>query len=284
MKIWMHGHITERGEAKLSVLDHGLLYGDGVFEGIRAWNGRVFRLDDHLQRLSYGARALHLSLPMTITEFKEVVQSTVDAHGGAETYIRLLVTRGSGPLGIDTSRCTEAQVVCIADELRIFPKERKLSGIDLCTASRRRPGPDVLDPRVKSLNYLNNVMARIEANRAGADSALMLNAQGMIAETDVANIFVVQDGILHTPPTTDGSLDGITRRTVREIAEHLGVETRVRSLTPIDLYAAEDAFLSGTGAGIVRIRSLDGQPVGRGEPTQLLADLMEHYRQAVLSG
>jgi len=284
MKIWMQGKIMDRDAAKLSVLDHGLLYGDGVFEGIRAWDGRVFRLPDHLRRLSYGARSLHLELPMTLDELADIVKATVTAHGGSELYIRLLVTRGIGPLGIDVAGCEGSQVICIVDELRIFPKERKLTGISLCTSSRRRPSSDMIDPRVKSLNYLNNVLARIEAKRAGADSALLLNARGMIAEADVANVFVIQDGVLYTPPTTDGSLDGITRRTVIELAASQGIATQLRSLTPLDLYMADDAFLTGTGAGIVRIHQLDQEPVGGREPTALLVDLVERYAKAAMLG
>lgn len=281
MKVWMDGRVMDGADAKVSVLDHGLLYGDGVFEGIRAWNGHVFRLGDHLSRLQYGAKALHLPLPVGTAELHDIVQQTVDAHDNPETYVRLVVTRGVGPLGIDTAHCGQAQVFCIADTLKIFSRDKQVAGITLSTASRRRPDPDAVDPRVKSLNYLNNVLARVEARRAGADAALMLNRAGHIAEVDVANLFVWHDGVLVTPPTTDGSLDGMTRKTVLELAQGLGIRTSIASLSRIDVLMADDAFLTGTGAGIVRVAGLDGETVGKGEPSGTTLQLMQAYRDRV---
>ena len=277
MKVFINDAIVDGEGAMISVQDHGLLYGDGVFEGIRAWSGRVFRLQDHLARLAYGASSLHLTLPYSLEEIASIVQRTVDASGVDEAYIRLVVTRGVGLLGIDIDTCAEPQLFCMVDELKIFPKEKQLAGISLQTSPFRRPGSDMLDPRVKSLNYQNQVQARIAARRSGADEALLLNAAGNIAEASVANIFVVQQGVLCTPPTVDGSLDGMTRRTILELAAAAGIPTAVRSLSRVDLFMAEDAFLTGTGAGLVRISSLDGVQVGKGEPGAITCALLDAY-------
>lgn len=277
MKVCIDGEIMDAAQGRVSVLDHGLLYGDGVFEGIRAWDGRVFRVDDHLQRLQYGARALHLRLPESVEALRDVVQRTVDAAALSEAYIRLIITRGVGPLGVDVDGCSEPKVICIVDELKIFPRSKRLAGISLHTSALRRPGADVVDPRVKSLNYLNNVMSRMEAKRGGADEALLLNHSGHIAEASVANLFVLQGGVLRTPPTSDGALDGMTRRTVIEVAHALGVPVEERSLTRMDVFRAEDTFLTGTGAGMVRVSRLDGAEVGLGKPSDITVKLLEGY-------
>lgn len=277
MKVFMNGGLVEADQARISVLDHGLLYGDGIFEGIRAWDGRVFRLDEHLKRLTYGAKALHLPLPMGVSGLRDIVQQTVDAAAIPEAYIRLVVTRGQGALGIDIDSCAESNVFCIVDNLKIFPKEKQLAGISMRTSSYRRPGSDVLDPRIKSLNYLNVVLARVEAKRSGVDEALLLNAAGNIAEASVANLFVVQEGVLKTPPTVDGALDGMTRRTMMELAVELGIEVRECSLSRMDLFRADDTFLTGTGAGLVRVASLDGESIGTGEPDSVTLRLLDGY-------
>ncbi|HSH75029.1 MAG TPA: aminotransferase class IV, partial [Longimicrobiales bacterium] len=214
MKVFIGGEIVDRAEARISVVDHGLLYGDGVFEGMRAHGGVVFAPDRHLARLSRGARALHLELPGGVAGIRDVIERTLEADGGGDRYIRLVVTRGDGPLGLDPYRCERPRVVCIVDTIALFSDEKRRAGLSLVTSSFRRPPPDVLDPRIKSLNYLNNVQAKGEAVRQGADDALMLNVRGHVAETSVANIFLVRDGVLMTPPVTDGCLEGITRGTV----------------------------------------------------------------------
>lgn len=277
MKVFIDDAIVDGGQAMISVRDHGLLYGDGVFEGMRAWGGRVFRLGDHLARLAYGAKSLHLPLPYSIEEISSIVQRTVDAAGIEEAYIRLVVTRGVGLLGVDIDTCTAPKLFCMVDELKIFSKEKQLSGIALQTSPFRRPSSDMLDPRVKSLNYQNQVQARIAARRAGADEALLLNAAGHIAEASVANVFVVQDGILRTPPTVDGALDGMTRRTILELARTAGIPTEVASLSRTDLFMAQDAFLTGSGAGMVRVASLDGAKIGTGEPSAITCSLLDGY-------
>jgi branched-chain amino acid aminotransferase len=239
MKVWIEGSIVDGKDARLSVTDHGFLYGDGVFEGMRAYNGRMFRLEDHLRRLQVSARALALEIPGGIDHVRDVVLQTVAATGSLEAYIRLLVTRGEGPLGVDPTTCAAPQLICIVDTVDLFPPERAARGVDVVTASLRRPGADVLDPRVKSLNYLNNVLSKGEARRRGADDALLLNQQGAVAECTGANIFAVREGIVTTPPTTDGALDGITRRTILELCEKLGIEAHERTMGRIDFFAAD---------------------------------------------
>ena len=226
MKIWFEGEIVGEGEARLPVTDHGLLYGDGVFEGIRVFSGKVFRLDDHLARLANGAKALDLTLPFPLARIREIVLETVRAHGQREAYVRLVVTRGEGALGVDPTSCSAPRLFCIAADVHIYPEEKLASGIGLITSSLRRPPADVLDPRVKSLNYLNNVLAKGEARRQGADEALLLNIAGFVAEAAVANVFAYGGGELATPPVSDGALEGMTRRTVLELAGTLGIAER----------------------------------------------------------
>lgn len=262
MKVWIDGSIVEGKDARLSVTDHGFLYGDGVFEGMRAYNGRLFRLDDHLRRLEVSARTLALEIPGGIAHVRDVVLQTVAATGCPDAYIRLLVTRGEGPLGVDPSTCSNPQLICIVDTVDLFPPERAARGVDLVTAAMRRPSSDVLDPRVKSLNYLNNVLCKGEARRRGADDALLLNQQGNVAECTGANVFTVLDGAVSTPPTTDGALDGITRRSILELCTKLEIPAREKTLGRIDFFAADEAFLSGSGARVVPVRSLDSQPIG----------------------
>ncbi len=262
MKIWIDGAIVDAAEARISVLDHGLLYGDGLFEGIRISGGRVFRLGDHLRRFATGARAIGLVLPLEIHEIEKIVLDTARAFGRPDAYVRLVVTRGVGALGIDPTGCTEPRLFCIVAALSLYPEEKQTRGVDLVTVSLRRPAADALDPQIKSLNYMNNVLAKREARIRGADEALLLNDRGLVAEAAAANVFVVRDDVLSTPPTSDGALPGITRRSVIEIASELGITTNERSLGRMDLFGADEAFLTGSGARIVRIASLDGQPIG----------------------
>ena len=223
MKVWIDGEIVEGDEARIPVTDHGLLYGDGIFEGIRVYRNRVFRLDAHMKRFEAGARGIALELPGGIDAVRAIVLATVRAFGADEAYVRLIATRGEGSLSVDPTTCPQPRLICMVDHVRIYPLDKLSSGLDLVTSSLRRPSPDVLDPRIKSLNYLNNVLAKLEARQRGADEALMLNAQGMIAETSVANVFVVRDGVLLTPPATDGALEGVTRATVMELATTSGI-------------------------------------------------------------
>ncbi len=279
MKVWIDGRVVEGHQARVPVLDHGFLYGDGVFEGIRIRERRIYRLDDHLRRLSTGARAIGLELPGGLEAVRQALLASLRAFDRDDAYARLIVTRGEGALGVDPTTCPRGRIVCIVDALRIFPPEKLASGIDLVTSSLRRPAADALDPRVKSLNYLNNALAKLEARQRGADEALLLGAAGCVAEASVANVFAVGDGVLTTPPPTDGALAGLTRAGVLELAAELGIPTRERSLGRLDLFAADEVFLTGSGAGLVPVRSLDGRSLGTapGPTFKRLADAFPAY-------
>jgi len=269
MKVYFDGKIGDGADARVSVRDHGLLYGDGIFEGLRAFDHRPFRLDRHLARMDAGARALHLKIPGGIAALRTIVEQTFAAHEGGDAYGRLVITRGEGPLGVDPTTCPEPRVFCIVDRITLFPEEKRRAGLSMITSSIRRPQSDVVDPRIKSLNYLNNAMAKGEARRQGADEALVLNSSG--------NVFIVQGGELITPPTTDGCLDGITRMTVLELAKGMGIPARIATLSRIDLYRADEVFITGTGAGLVRIAMLDGERVGGESSGPVLERLYKAY-------
>ena len=280
-RVWLGGQVMEASAARIPVTDHGLLYGDGVFEGIRIYEGGLFRLDRHLARLEVGLKALALEPAGGIPALREVVLTTARAYGEREAYARLVVTRGEGALGVDPSSCGAPRVFCLVDRVTIYPEEKLREGIALVSSSWRRPGPDVLDPRVKSLNYLNNALAKLEARRAGADEALLLNGAGAVAEASVANVLAVLDGALVTPPASDGALEGITRATLLELAGDLGIAAGPRTLGRFDLLAASEVFLSGSGAGLVPVASLDGRPIGRGVPGPVYTRLREAFRAAL---
>lgn len=260
---WMDGKIGPASEARIPVLDHGFLFGDGVFEGIRVTPRGIFRFPDHMKRLETAARAIGLVVPGGFERVADAARETTRAWGPRAGYLRLVVTRGVGALGIDPATCPMPAIVCIATGAAAPAREKAERGLDLITSSLRRPPADVLDPRVKSLNYLNNVLAKREANLRGADDALVLNARGLVAEATATNVFALAGRTLDTPPTTDGALEGLTRRTVLEVAGELGLEVRERSLGRFDLYAADAVFLTGTRAGIVAVGSLDGSPISK---------------------
>ncbi len=262
MKIWQGDGLVSKDEARVSVFDHGLLYGDGVFEGIRIYAGRIFRFYDHLDRFATSAKAIGLALPGGIERVEKAVRETARAFGEPEGYIRLICTRGEGELGVDPSTCANPTLVCIATELRLFPAQTLERGLDMVTVSVRRPALDAVDPRVKSLNYLNNVLAKREARLRGAHEGLILNHAGHVAEASVANIFAAKGGVLTTPPATDGGLEGITRASVLEVAVQLGIDARERTLSRFDLLGADEVFLTGSGAGLVPVATLDGETVG----------------------
>jgi branched-chain amino acid aminotransferase len=257
--IWMNGRIVDAAEARVSIFDHGLLYGDGVFEGIRFYGGRSFRLAAHLARLERSAAAIELALPFSREALRGAIGAVVTRTGAADGYLRLLVTRGEGDLGLDPRSCTRPTTIVAAAPLRVF--EHAEAGVSVIVASTRQAPADVMDARIKSLNYVNRLLARLEAVRAGADEAFMLNARGHLAEGTTDNVFLVRGGILLTPPASDGALEGITREAVLELAQELGVPAREASLGTYDLRAAEEAFLVGTGAGLVPIRAIDGRAV-----------------------
>ena len=280
MKIWLDGRIVDESEARISVLDHGYLYGDGVFESFRAAAGRIFALDEHLVRLDVSARAIGLVLPGGRAALREIVLATARAWAKDDVYLRLIVSRGEGALGISPSSCKQPRVVCIAGDIRLHGAEKIAAGLDLVTSSVRRPAADALDPRVKSLNYLNNVLSISEARRHGADDALVLNGQGAVVEASAANVFLIRAERCLTPPASDGALDGIVRAAVLELAPSLGLLPEERRLGRIDVLGADEVFLTGTGAGIVAVRSLDGQTIGcgrRGPRTERIAAAFERF-------
>lgn len=258
---WVEGKIVPAREARIPILDHGFLFGDGVFEGIRLTPVGIFRFDDHIRRLEIASRAVGIEVEGGMDRVREVVRETTRAWGPREGYLRLILSRGVGALGLDPASCAQSAIVCIAAGTVSLSPEKQATGVSLITSSLRRPAGDVLDPRVKSLNYLNNILAKREANLRGADDALVLNAQGLVAEASAANIFALTGNRLATPPPTDGALEGITRRTVLEIADELGLEAGERSLGRFDLFAADAVFLTGTRAGLVPVASLDGSPI-----------------------
>jgi branched-chain amino acid aminotransferase len=281
MHIYIDGDYFSKDEAKVSVFDHGLLYGDGVFEGIRFYNGRVFRLDEHIRRLYISAKAILLDVGISQQEMAKVVVDTINKNGLTDGYVRLLVTRGVGSLGLNPFVCEKASVIVIADKIALYPEEKYVAGLKLITCSTRRPTPASLSPSVKSLNYLNNVMAKVEAIHGGAEEGLMLNEQGYIAECTGDNIFVVRDGKIKTPPSASGGLPGITRDVIFEIAAELGVKLSESLLTRYDLYAADECFLTGTAAEVIAAVELDKRPIGAGAPGPVTDRFIARYREIV---
>lgn len=278
MKVWIEGNIVGEGEAQVAVTDHGLLYGDGIFEGMRVIDARVFRIERHLDRLEFGARTLLLTLPYPRAEIRRIVEDTVRAFGEREAYVRLVVTRGEGPLGVDPTTCPRPRLFCIVAAIKLFSEEQRARGLDMITSSYRRPSADVLDVRVKSLNYMGSVLAKLEARQRGADEALLLNQQGHVAEAAVANVFALRAGALYTPPASDGCLEGINRAAVMDLAKAMGLPLYERSLGRADLLQATEVFLTGSGAGIVAVRSLDGRTLGAGQRGPVTAELAARHR------
>lgn len=256
---WIGGKIVPVDQARVSVLDHGLLYGDGVFEGIRFYNGRPFLLQEHLKRLADSARAIALALPWSMDTLTAITHDVVNAFGRPDGYLRLVITRGKGPLGINPATCPAPELIVIASKLQMIDDDSRNRGVRTIIASTRRLAVDGLDPRIKSLNYLNHILARIEANRSGAEEALMLNQQGFVAEGSADNVFIVRDGRLLTPPSCDGALGGITRNLVIRLAKEADIEACEQTLAPYDLYTADECFLTGTGAELIPVREIDGR-------------------------
>lgn len=256
---WMNNAIVPAHEARVSVMDHGLLYGDGVFEGIRFYARQPFRLQMHLQRLWRSAAAICLTIPYSETQLSDAIQQTIQAFALSDGYLRLVVTRGTGPMGLDPSRCIAPTVFIIADQLAMVGERVRAQGARVIIAATRRLSADGLDPRIKSLNYLNHILARMEASHAGADEAILLNSGGLVAEGTADNVFIVRDGVLITPACTDGALEGITRQEVLDIAVTLGLPYQVNSLGAYDLYTADECFLTGTGAELIPVRDIDGR-------------------------
>ena len=283
-KVYIAGALVPKDDAKISVYDHGLLYGDGVFEGIRVYGGRVFLLAQHLRRLYESANAIRLTIPLTPAAMTKAVEETVAANGLKDGYVRLVVTRGAGTLGLDIRKTSDPQVIIIADTITLYPQEIYDKGMALVTASTIRNHPQALSPRIKSLNYLNNILAKIEGTDAGTVEALMLNHKGEVAECTGDNIFVVKSGVVWTPPTDAGVLEGITRGAVMNLARNAGMTVQEVTMTRHDIYVAEECFLTGTAAEVIAVTSLDGRTIGDGKPGPVTKKLLELFRELTRKG
>lgn len=282
-QIYLTGRIVPEDQATVSVFDHGLLYGDGVFEGIRVYGGKVFLEKEHIDRLYESALAIRLEIPMTPAEMTQAMRDTVAANNIVDGYIRLVVTRGAGTLGLDIRRTSNPQVIIIADSISLYPQELYDNGLQLITASTIRNHPGALSPRIKSLNYLNNILARIEGTDAGTAEALMLNHKGEVAECTGDNIFIVKNGVLKTPSTEAGILEGITRNAVIRLAKEAGIEVQEIPLLRHDIFVADECFLTGTAAEVIAVVSLDGRTIGTGKPGPVTGKLLDLFRKLTRS-
>jgi len=277
LKIWLNDKLVEQEEAKVSVFDHGLLYGDGVFEGIRVYNGKVFEHEAHLIRLYKSAKVIRLTIPMDLTTLKKAVEETVKANRIYDGYIRLVITRGPGDLGMNPFLCKHACIIIIVDKIHLYPHELYEKGLKVISVSTIRNHSMSLPPQVKSMNYLNNIFAKIEAVDAGADEAILYNHEGYVAEASGDNIFIVSDGTLYSPPVQAGSLDGITRQVVIKLARQEGIPFAEKNLTRFDLYTADELFLTGTAAEVIGVVEMDGRIIGDGRPGPITQKLREKF-------
>ena len=277
--IYLGGEFVNKNEAVVSVYDHGFLYGDGVFEGIRTYEGNIFKLDEHLDRLYDSAKSIMLHIPYEKEELEAIIAETVRKNKLETAYIRVVVSRGAGNLGLDPASCSNPRVVVIAEALALFPKELYERGVRLASVSSRRNRPDVLPPQVKSLNYLNNILVKMEANQAGVDEALMLNDQGYVTEGSADNIFIVKKGTIYTPPTYLGALEGITRNAIMDLAEEEGYTVKEQPFTRHDVYVADEVFLTGTAAEVIAVVEVDQRKVGDGSPGVVTNHLLSEFRK-----
>lgn len=281
--IYLNGEFVTKENAKVSVYDHGFLYGDGVFEGIRVYSGNIFRMEEHMDRLYRSAKSIMLNMPHSKEDFTDLVVETVKRNRLRDAYIRIVVSRGVGDLGLDPYKCPNANVVVIVEPLAIFPKELYERGLDIVTVATRRNRPDVLSPKVKSLNYLNNILVRIEAHLANVSEALMLNDQGYVAEGSADNVFIVRGNTFLTPPGYVGALEGITRNAVIEIARDLGYEMKEEPFTRHDVYTADEVFLTGTAAEVIAVVKVDGRVIGEGKPGSHTQNILREFRAKVVA-
>lgn len=281
-QIFLNGEFVQKQDAKVSVYDHGYLYGDGVFEGIRVYDGNVFRLKEHLIRLYESAKSILLTIPYSLEELTKIVVDTVNRNNLHSGYIRLVVSRGEGNLGLDPTSCPRANVVVIAEQLALFPQELYENGMEIVTVATRRNRSDVLNPQIKSLNYLNNILVKIEAKLAGVQEALMLNDQGFVAEGSGDNVFLVKGNKLITPPSSAGALEGITRNAIMELGDTLGYEVEEKLFTRHDVYIADEVFLTGTAAEVIGVSKVDGRVIGDGKPGPNTQRLLNAFRQLVV--
>jgi len=279
LKIYISGKLYDKEDAKISVYDHGLLYGDGVFEGMRIYGGKVFRLPEHLERLWNSAKAIWLEIPMTPEALAQAVNETVQVNGIEDGYVRLVVTRGAGTLGLDPNKCSDPQVIIIADTITLYPREYYEKGLHIVTVSTIRNHPAALSPRIKSLNYLNNILAKIEGLQAGCVEALMLNQKGEVSECTGDNIFLVRKGELLTPSVEAGILEGITRSVVLELAREMKIPVRETPLTKHDVYIADECFLTGSAAEIVPVTKVDSRKIGDGLPGPITRRLLDRFHE-----
>lgn len=277
--IYLDGEYINDNEAKVSVFDHGLLYGDGVFEGIRAYNGRIFRCEEHIDRLYASAKAIMLNIPLSKEEMTNVLLETCRRNDLRDGYIRLVVTRGKGDLGLNPINCPKPSVFCIAANIQLYPEEMYTKGMPIITSAQRRNKATIVDPQIKSLNYLNNILAKMEANRAGVPEALMLNHDGIVAECTGDNIFVVKDNVIYTPPIHVGILDGITRRSVMEIAEKLGYKVIEKEFTLFNVYNADECFLTGTAAEAIPVTMVDERVIGNGVAGPVTTAILAAFKE-----
>lgn len=277
MKIWMVDRLVDEADAKVSVFDHGLLYGDGVFEGIRVYSGKIFELDAHLKRLYESAKVIRLDFGMSIEELKAATEKTVAANNIEDGYIRLIVTRGIGDLGLNPLICENPQVIIIAASIQLYPEELYEKGLNVVSVSTIRCHPLALAPQVKSLNYLNNIMAKVESIDHGADEAIMYNHLGFVAEASADNVFIVKNGIVMTPPADAGSLGGITRGVAIRLAREMGYEVVEQNLTRVDLYVSDEFFMTGTAAEVIAIVGIDGRVIGDGKPGKITETIRKKF-------
>lgn len=282
MKIFLNNQLVDAEDAKISVFDHGLLYGDGVFEGIRLYNKCIFKLEEHLIRLEMSAKALMLEIPMDREALSKAVCDTCTANGLENGYIRLVVTRGVGNLGLSIKNCNQPQIIIIADNIQLYPKEYYEKGLKIITVPTRRNNSAALPPMIKSLNYLNNILAKIEAQNLGYQEAIMLNDQGYVAECTGDNIFMLKDGAIYTPKIASGSLKGITREVVIDIAKELEIELIETEMTRYDTWIADEIFLTGTAAELIPIVEVDSRKIGNGEPGKVTAKFLEIFKTKVI--
>ncbi|HPY77889.1 MAG TPA: branched-chain-amino-acid transaminase [Anaerohalosphaeraceae bacterium] len=277
LKIWLDDKLVDKQDAKISVYDHGLLYGDGVFEGIRVYNGKIFEHQAHLKRLYDSAKVIRLTIPMDIQTLQKAVEQTVKANDITDGYIRLIITRGVGDLGLNPFLCQKAGVIIIADKIQLYPEELYEKGLKVISVPTLRNHPMAIPPQVKSLNYLNNIFAKIESIDAGADEAVLFNQEGYVAEAAGDNIFIIKNQILYTPPVQAGSLDGITRRVVIQLAEQEKISIIQQNLTRYDLYTADEFFMTGTGAEVIGVVQIDGRQIGDGRPGPITCKLRQKF-------
>ncbi len=279
--IYLNGEFVTKEDAKVSVYDHGFLYGDGIFEGIRIYNGNIFKCKEHLDRLYDSAKSIDLNIPLSYADMQQALVESVRRNELRDGYIRLVVSRGPGDLGLDPRRSPNANVIIIVEQLAIYPEEAYVNGLKIVSVSTRRNVPDALNPKIKSLNYLNNILVKIQANLAGVGEALMLNAQGYVAEGSGDNIFIVKNGVLTTPPSYVGALEGITRAAIIDICAKVGYKVKEEPFALHDVYIADEVFMTGTAAEVIAVREVDGRIIGGGKAGPITTHLLQEFRGIV---